>query len=596
MEQKHDEQQKEQTSEPQSHKLSLSTVSQGEDPLNQTSSKQAASQSSSPTKDNNNNNASTTNEEIAPVKPKSDNELVEQIMLALPTNQPQRKILAIQKFLEVLLDDKPDFVSQLITLTSNSPTDIEEISASLLNVFVFIHQTIHLIHKAIKIEISRTTDPHVLFRGTSVASKLLSNFSKRVGDEYLVSTLQSDVLKIVGTNHSFEVDPHRCQVDEDVTANAQLLIKSTQSFLNSIINSVDKCPADIRTICYHLKTEVGTKFENAGKTAVAGYIFLRFFNPTITTPDKIVQNVSPISRRNLILVGKILQNSANGVEFGDKEGFMKVANTFIQENKKNVDDFLEAISTPVQAAAADSNDNNKLKVNAVSNEQLIDSLNSIYAYVMLNKDRLFTELAKTEEGQQKIAQLNDIFSHLEAGFIQKTLPPVVDKDVVSQPTTNALYEEYLLKAKQTDFKDMESLGIIFMAGLDKQGRPIVVANAEKMGPHVDMQKLFLYIISIMDPLVEQDYILIYVHTSLDADHRPSFQWLKTAYSIFNRKYKKNVKELYIVRPSFWLKLSFGLFRPFLSEKFWKKLRYLNDLKELHQTFPNQIPEGMGLDL
>ena len=186
-------------------------------------------------------------------------------------------------------------------------------------------------------------------------------------------------------------------------------------------------------------------------------------------------------------------------------------------------------------------------MNAVSHEQLIDSLNSIYAYAMLNKERLFNELSKSEEGQQKIAALTEIFNILESTFIQKALPPVVDKDVVSQPTTNALYEEYLLKAKQTDFKDMESLGIIFMAGmissnlpdsslgLDKQGRPIVVANAEKMGPHVDMQKLFLYIISIMDPLVEQDYILIYVHTSLDADHRPSFQWLKTAYSIFNRK-------------------------------------------------------------
>ena len=82
-------------------KLSATTLSEGEDPLNQSSSNLQVSQTTSQTQDNNNNNTTNNNEEIAQPKIQSDNELVEQIMLALPTNQPQRKILAIQKFLEV---------------------------------------------------------------------------------------------------------------------------------------------------------------------------------------------------------------------------------------------------------------------------------------------------------------------------------------------------------------------------------------------------------------------------------------------------------------------------------------------------------------
>lgn len=50
-----------------------------------------------------------------------------------------------------------------------------------------------------------------------------------------------------------------------------------------------------------------------------------------------------------------------------------------------------------------------------------------------------------------------------------------------------------------------------------------------------MNKFLLYMIHLMDPLVEQDYIIIYIHTPLNSQHRPSISWLRNAYSIFNRK-------------------------------------------------------------
>ncbi len=100
---------------------------------------------------------------------------------------------------------------------------------------------------------------------------------------------------------------------------------------------------------------------------------------------------------------------------------------------------------------------------------------------------------------------------------------------------------------------------------------------------VDLEMVLLLAISVLDPIVEQDYVLVYVHSGLTSDNRPTFAFLKKCYKIFNRKYKKNLKRLYIVHPTFWVRTSFKLFRPFLSAKFWRKLTYIDNVEELDKT-------------
>ena len=143
------------------------------------------------------------------------------------------------------------------------------------------------------------------------------------------------------------------------------------------------------------------------------------------------------------------------------------------------------------------------------------------------------------------------------------------------------YERYLLQAKNKDFSSVSYTGVCSVAGVDAFNRPIVLFLADKLRRYnINLDSLLLYLIQLLDPIVSSSYILIYIHGSLDSHQIPSFNWLKTAYTIFNRKYKKNLKELYIVRPSRWLKLLFGCFRPFISTKFWKKLTYVDEIKNL----------------
>ena len=72
-----------------------------------------------------------------------------------------------------------------------------------------------------------------------------------------------------------------------------------------------------------------------------------------------------------------------------------------------------------------------------------------------------------------------------------------------------------------------------------------------------------YLMWILDGYAECDYTLIYLHHGLRSDNKPSLQWLLRVYKVLDRKYKKNLKALYLVHPSYFIKAVWQLFKPFI---------------------------------
>ncbi|GFU22549.1 protein prune homolog 2 [Nephila pilipes] len=95
-----------------------------------------------------------------------------------------------------------------------------------------------------------------------------------------------------------------------------------------------------------------------------------------------------------------------------------------------------------------------------------------------------------------------------------------------------------------------------------------------------MDNLFLYVIVTLDELVAEDYVLIYLHGATERSNMPSFGWLKRCYQMIDRRLRKNLKRLYLVHPTFWLKTIVIMTRPFISSKFTRKLKFVYSLKEL----------------
>ncbi|XP_077483981.1 uncharacterized protein LOC144094014 isoform X5 [Amblyomma americanum] len=112
-----------------------------------------------------------------------------------------------------------------------------------------------------------------------------------------------------------------------------------------------------------------------------------------------------------------------------------------------------------------------------------------------------------------------------------------------------------------------------------------------------MDNLFLYVLSTLDQLVVDSYALVYLHGATERSKMPSFGWLKRCYQMIDRRLRKNLKGLYLVHPTFWLKTIVIMTRPFISSKFSRKLQFVYNLEELsclvpldHVVIPDKVKQ------
>uniref|UniRef100_A0A8C1Q2Y2 ATCAY kinesin light chain interacting caytaxin b n=1 Tax=Cyprinus carpio TaxID=7962 RepID=A0A8C1Q2Y2_CYPCA len=108
-----------------------------------------------------------------------------------------------------------------------------------------------------------------------------------------------------------------------------------------------------------------------------------------------------------------------------------------------------------------------------------------------------------------------------------------------------------------------------------------------------MENLFLYVISSLELLVAEDYMIIYLNGATPRRRMPGISWLKRCYQMIERRLRKNLKCLIIAHPSWFIRTVLAISRPFISVKFMEKIRYVQSLEELAQIVPMehvQIPE------
>uniref|UniRef100_A0A915Q3J3 Rho-GAP domain-containing protein n=1 Tax=Setaria digitata TaxID=48799 RepID=A0A915Q3J3_9BILA len=86
--------------------------------------------------------------------------------------------------------------------------------------------------------------------------------------------------------------------------------------------------------------------------------------------------------------------------------------------------------------------------------------------------------------------------------------------------------------------------------------------------------------STLDKVVELDYTIIYFHYGLRSNNKPPLKWLLQAYTVLDRKYKKNLKALYLVHPTRFIRIVWNIFKPFISIKFERKIHYVDYLHDL----------------
>ncbi|XP_075415656.1 protein prune homolog 2 [Tenrec ecaudatus] len=113
--------------------------------------------------------------------------------------------------------------------------------------------------------------------------------------------------------------------------------------------------------------------------------------------------------------------------------------------------------------------------------------------------------------------------------------------------------------------------------------------------HYVMENLFLYVISTLELMVAEDYMIVYLNGATPRRKMPGLGWMKKCYQMIDRRLRKNLKSFIIVHPSWFIRTILAVTRPFISSKFSSKIKYVGSLAELSGLIPMDcvhIPESI----
>ncbi|XP_063302047.1 ganglioside-induced differentiation-associated protein 2 isoform X2 [Pelobates fuscus] len=144
------------------------------------------------------------------------------------------------------------------------------------------------------------------------------------------------------------------------------------------------------------------------------------------------------------------------------------------------------------------------------------------------------------------------------------------------------YNRWLSRARTEDLSDIAALKALYQSGVDNCGRTVIVVVGRNIPVLlIDMEKALLYFIHMMDHVAVKEYVLVYFHT-LTGDHNHlDSDFLRNIHDIVDAKYKKNLKALYFVHPTFRSKVSTWFFTTFTVSGLKDKV---HQVESLHQLF------------
>eukprot|EP00736_Rhodelphis_marinus_P011867 Rmarinus@m.14082 len=194
---------------------------------------------------------------------------------------------------------------------------------------------------------------NTILRMHTVASRAAWEYSQRIGREYLKEVLGPTVKDLMNVG-SLEIDPNKMshvpesERNDLINENTDKLLDKASMVLENLVESLPRMPRGLRAIAgviHDMAVDAGIEPEKL----VGGFFMLRYVNPALLAPEAhglLPEGVipSPQSRRNLILISKLLQNLSNNVEFGDKEAYMFACNSFIFQYRDIVSKFLSEMA------------------------------------------------------------------------------------------------------------------------------------------------------------------------------------------------------------------------------------------------------------
>nr|XP_018259204.1 neurofibromin 1 [Kwoniella dejecticola CBS 10117]OBR81362.1 neurofibromin 1 [Kwoniella dejecticola CBS 10117] len=462
------------------------------------------------------------------------------------SSKNQRSAESTNQYLDLMSGPNLALALAMVDVCPQSGNEVDELSTLLFRVFEGTGALLGLMRALIEREVAMTNHESELFRANSITMRMLTIFAKTYGYNYVRLTLQPLVLSLIEkpAECSFELDPSKASGTDDIDRNADHLRLMCQALLDLICSSTPRVPLMFRALCHHIWELVDDRFPDSRHSAVGSFIFLRFFCPAIVSPESIDLDVNPDTRetrRALLLITKVIQNLANNVIF--KEPHMKVLNSFLSENIRQVTKFLSDIAV------------SRLFRSLVLKYQALNEVPHRFVYKYQGKietslanmpkhfrnTAVITKAARTElDGKAALENLQKI--------MERSGPPPTNNGL-SASARSQVYDEFM---QHNLGRNTDSVADAFYEGPASQnGRRIFYFIVSRVAL-VDYDLLAYHVFSLLDKVTDFFDVVIDL-TNFSAANELPLPWLKRSIQLFPPGILPSIHTLAIYNPNTYAK-------------------------------------------
>lgn len=430
----------------------------------------------------------------------------------------------------------------------------DELARVLVSLFDSRHLLYQLLWNMFSKEVELADSMQTLFRGNSLASKIMTFCFKVYGATYLQKLLEPLLRGVITGAEwqmlSFEVDPTRLETGENLEENQRNLLRMTDRFFQAIISSSGEFPPQLRSVCHCLFQVVSQRFPQNSIGAVGSAMFLRFVNPAIVSPYEAgILDKKPLPRieRGLKLMSKILQSIANHVLF-TKEEHMRPFNDFVKSNFDAARKFFLDIASDCPVS-----DSLNHSLSFISDGNVL----ALHRLLWNNQEKIGQYLSSNRDHKAVGRRPFDKMATLLAYLGPPEHKPVADTHWSSLNLTSSKFEEFMTRHQvheKEEFKALKTLNIFYQAGTSKNGNPVFyyVTRRFKTG-QINGDLLIYHVLLTLKPYYAKPYELVVDLTHAGPSNRFKTDFLSKWFVVFPGFAYENVAAIYIYNCNTWVR-------------------------------------------
>lgn len=219
----------------------------------------------------------------------------------------------LQRLTAMLFEEKGQSSLLLASIDACPRSQVDPFANALLEVAASRGRQLSTLSAILESEIDGVADSVEILRSNTVATRMVALYSRSEAADYLVDTLHPVLQQLLTEEVTFEIEKVDGQTPVDRERNLDQFLKYLQLTVNAITESVSRMPHGIRVISRAIFNATKAQFPQSTYVALGAYLFLRLYNPSIVSPDRVgvVSTADAAFKRSVIQIARTLQIMVN---------------------------------------------------------------------------------------------------------------------------------------------------------------------------------------------------------------------------------------------------------------------------------------------